>query len=129
MTASSVTVTTLVPTLIVSPAYLMGAIPLGTLIQSALAFQRVEGALAFCLSSYSKIAEWRAIMARLSQFEAAMQAVDTAGPAGAQGLMASITQLIVDPGKAFETKPGDSVAAEQGLITLETDKAAKATKE
>jgi putative ATP-binding cassette transporter len=44
--------------------------------QAGLAFQRVEGALAFCLSSYSKIAEWKAVVDRLAQFEAAMMAVD-----------------------------------------------------
>lgn len=65
-----------VPVLIVSPAYLTGAIPLGTLMQAALAFQRVEGAFAFCISAYSKLAEWKAIMDRLSQFEDAMVAVD-----------------------------------------------------
>lgn len=65
-----------VPILIVSPAYLIAAIPLGTLMQAALAFQRVEGAFAFCISAYSKLAEWKAIMDRLSQFEDAMVAVD-----------------------------------------------------
>ena len=64
------------PILIVTPAYMAGAIPLGILMQAGLAFQRVEGALAFCLSSYSKIAEWKAVVDRLAQFEAAMAAVD-----------------------------------------------------
>jgi putative ATP-binding cassette transporter len=65
-----------VPILIVSPAYLSAAIPLGTMVQAAFAFQRVEGAFAFCISAYSKLAEWKAIMDRLSQFEDAMKAVD-----------------------------------------------------
>ncbi len=69
-------VSTLVPTLIVSPAYLTGAIPLGSLIQSALAFQRVEAGFAFVVSAYAKLAEWKAIMDRLAQLEAAMAAVD-----------------------------------------------------
>jgi putative ATP-binding cassette transporter len=68
--------TTLVPILIVSPAYLSGAITLGTLMQSALAFQRVEAGFAFCIGAYSKIAEWKAIMDRLRQMELAMAAVD-----------------------------------------------------
>ena len=68
--------TTLVPILIVSPAYLSGAITLGTLMQSALAFQRVEAGFAFCIGAYSKIAEWKAIMDRLRQMERAMGAVD-----------------------------------------------------
>jgi putative ATP-binding cassette transporter len=74
-------VSTALPILVGTPAYLAGAIPLGVLMQGALAFQRVEGALAFCLSSYSKIAEWKAIMERLSQFEATMAAVDRPGAA------------------------------------------------
>ena len=65
-----------VPILLVSPAYLTGAIPLGSLVQAGLAFTRVEGAFAFCISAYSKIAEWKAMMDRLWQFEEAMAAVD-----------------------------------------------------
>jgi putative ATP-binding cassette transporter len=77
-------VSTVVPILVVSPAFLAGAIPLGTLIQSSHAFQRVEGAFAFCLSSYSRIAEWNAVMERLAQFEHAMAVVDRPGLAGAE---------------------------------------------
>ena len=80
-------VSTLVPTLIVSPAYLIGAIPLGTLIQSALAFQRVEAGFAFCISAYAKLAEWKAIMDRLYQMEGAMAAVD-AHRASSEGTIA-----------------------------------------
>ena len=69
-------VSTVVPILIVTPAFLSGAIPLGTLFQCSLAFQRVEGAFAFCISAYSKLAEWKAIMDRLTGFKAAMVAVD-----------------------------------------------------
>ncbi len=71
-------VSTLVPSLIVSPAYLTGVITLGTLVQSALAFSRVESGFAFCIQAYSKLAEWRAIMDRLAQMENAMVAVDAA---------------------------------------------------
>jgi putative ATP-binding cassette transporter len=76
-------VSTLVPTLIVSPAYLTGAIPLGTLVSAALAFQRVEAGFAFCIGAYAKLAEWKAIMDRLYQMEGAMAAVDTRIPSGA----------------------------------------------
>jgi putative ATP-binding cassette transporter len=67
---------TVVPALIVSPAYLSGVIPLGSLVQAALAFNKVEGAFAFCISSYGKIAEWKAMLDRLAQFEDAMKAID-----------------------------------------------------
>ncbi len=85
-------ISTALPILIGTPAYLAAAIPLGVLMQTALAFQRVEGALAFCLSSYSKIAEWKAIIDRLSQFEAAMTLVDRPGL----------------PGSAFTVRPSPS---------------------
>jgi putative ATP-binding cassette transporter len=75
---------TVVPVLINSPAYLAGAIPLGSLMQSAFAFQRVEGAFAFCLSAYSKLAEWKAYMDRLSQFEQAMVDVEAQRAHGAR---------------------------------------------
>src|SRR3954468_23657644 len=70
-------VSTVFPILVVSPAYLTGAITLGALVQAHLAFQRVEGAFAFCIGAYPKIAEWKAIVDRLAQFEAAMQVVDS----------------------------------------------------
>ena len=70
-------VSTVFPILVASPAYLTGAITLGALMQAHLAFQRVEGAFAFCIGAYPKIAEWKAIMDRLAQFEAAMAVVDT----------------------------------------------------
>jgi putative ATP-binding cassette transporter len=69
-------VSTVFPILVVSPAYLTGAIPLGALMQAHLTFQRVEGAFAFCIGAYPKIAEWKAIVDRLAQFEAAMGVVD-----------------------------------------------------
>jgi putative ATP-binding cassette transporter len=83
--------TTLVPTLIVSPAYLSGAITLGTLMQAALAFQRVEAGFAFCIGAYSKIAEWKAIMDRLKQMERAMIEVDAAQEAGRDGAISVTT--------------------------------------
>jgi vitamin B12/bleomycin/antimicrobial peptide transport system ATP-binding/permease protein len=75
-------VSTVFPVLVVTPAYLVGAIPLGVLMQAALAFQKVESAFAFCITSYAKIAEWRAVMNRVAQFEAAMGEVDRPGLQG-----------------------------------------------
>ncbi len=90
---------TVVPVLINSPAFLAGAIPLGTLMQSAFAFQRVEGAFAFCLSAYSKLAEWKAYMDRLWQFEQAMKKVATQRASGARTISVAVgdsRELIVD---------------------------------
>ncbi|BAT58375.1 inner membrane ABC transporter ATP-binding protein YddA [Variibacter gotjawalensis] len=77
-------ISTVFPILVVSPAYLSGAITLGTLVQAHLAFQRVEGAFAFCISSYAKLAEWKALTDRLAQYQEAMVHVDQSSlePAG-----------------------------------------------
>ena len=72
-------VSTVLPTLMVTPAYMIGAIPLGVLMQAAFAFQRVESALAFC-TSYAKIAEWKAYLDRVALFEEAMGRVDAPDP-------------------------------------------------
>ena len=85
-------VSTLVPTLIVSPAYLTGAIPLGTLVSAALAFQRVEAGLAYFISAYAKIAEWKAILDRLHQMENAMTAVDTQLASGKGDIAVAVGQ-------------------------------------
>jgi putative ATP-binding cassette transporter len=63
------------PVLVASPAYFMGFMSLGTLMQTASAFQRVEGAFAFFIGVYSKLAEWKALIDRLTQFEAALDAL------------------------------------------------------
>src|SRR5205085_5284199 len=72
-------VSTVLPTLLVTPAYMIGAIPLGILMQAAAAFQKVESALAFC-TSYAKIAEWKAYLDRVAMFDAAMRKVDQGDP-------------------------------------------------
>lgn len=64
------------PTLVVTPAYLVGAIPLGVLMQTASAFQRVESSFAFAINYYSKIAEWKAAMDRVWQLDTALKRVD-----------------------------------------------------
>ena len=115
------------PTLIVSPAYMIGAIPLGILVQAANAFQRVEGAFAFCIGAYSKLAEWKAIMDRLSQMETAMSKVDAhTNDAGTiavkvgQGEDFSATNIIarMPSGAEIARMPAQSFApGEHALIT------------
>jgi putative ATP-binding cassette transporter len=62
------------PYIMVSPAYFSGAVQLGGLMQTASAFNSVQNALSYFVSSYRNIAEWRAIIARLSGFEEAIAA-------------------------------------------------------
>ena len=60
------------PFLVVSPAYFSGAMQLGGLMQTGSAFGRVDSALSFFISSYTQLAEWKAVIDRLAGFEAGL---------------------------------------------------------
>jgi putative ATP-binding cassette transporter len=64
-----------VPYLVVAPFYFAGKVQLGIMTQTASAFARVEGALAFFIQIYSQIADYKAVVDRLTGFN---QAVDEA---------------------------------------------------
>jgi putative ATP-binding cassette transporter len=66
------------PFLVVSPLYFAGRMALGGMMQTASAFTSVQTALSFIITSYSTIAEWRAVVDRLSGFEEAMLAARAA---------------------------------------------------
>jgi vitamin B12/bleomycin/antimicrobial peptide transport system ATP-binding/permease protein len=67
-------VSVIFPFIVVSPAYFAGAMQLGGLMQTATAFDSVQKALSYFVSNYQNIAEWRAVIARLSGFEEAIAA-------------------------------------------------------
>lgn len=75
------------PIIVMSPAFFLSAIPLGSLMQGALAFQRVDFAFGFLMHFYAKIAEWKASMDRIVQLEAALAKTD--GPQG-------VAQIAID---------------------------------
>ncbi|HET9715525.1 MAG TPA: ABC transporter ATP-binding protein/permease [Pseudolabrys sp.] len=60
------------PYLVVSPAYFANAIQLGGLMQTANAFGRVQEALSVFINVYRQLAEWRAVVERLSGFDRAV---------------------------------------------------------
>ncbi|HEV7982843.1 MAG TPA: ABC transporter ATP-binding protein/permease [Xanthobacteraceae bacterium] len=62
------------PFLVVSPVYFAGRMALGGMMQTASAFSSVQTALSFFVTSYRTIAEWRAVVDRLSGFETAIVA-------------------------------------------------------
>jgi len=62
------------PYLMVSPAYFSGAMQLGGLMQTASAFNSVQTALSYFVSAYQSIAQYRAVVTRLSGFENAIVA-------------------------------------------------------
>jgi putative ATP-binding cassette transporter len=65
---------TIFPYVLASPAYFSGLMQLGGLMQTAAAFNSVQTALSYFVTVYQDLAEFRAIVARLSGFENAIAA-------------------------------------------------------
>ena len=59
---------TVFPILVAAPRYFSGAIQLGTLMQIASAFGRVQDALSWFVDSYASLADWKASMERVRVF-------------------------------------------------------------
>jgi putative ATP-binding cassette transporter len=62
------------PYLMVSPVYFSGAMQLGGLMQTGSAFNSVQTALSYFVTAYQSIAQYRAVVTRLSGFEDAINA-------------------------------------------------------
>jgi putative ATP-binding cassette transporter len=61
-------VSVILPLLVVLPSYFGKVFKLGGLMQALRAFGQIQDALSFLVSSYSRIAEWRAVVRRLITF-------------------------------------------------------------
>src|SRR5262249_46511233 len=68
-TAGYSQVSIIFPYVVVSPAYFAGKVQLGLLPTTANAFNSVQTALSFFITTYRQLAEWRAGIHRLSGFE------------------------------------------------------------
>ena len=64
------------PVLVCAPRYILGRITLGTLMQSAQAFQHMASALSWPVHSAGSIAEWRASVERVLGLLTALETVD-----------------------------------------------------
>ncbi len=67
------------PYLVVSPAYFSGAVQLGALTQTASAFGSVQESLSFFVTFYRSIAEWAAVVDRLTGFNRALNEAQQMG--------------------------------------------------
>jgi len=94
LTAGYAQVAVVFPFVVAAPRYFRGEIPLGGLVQTATAFAQVQDALSFIVSSYTDIAEWRAVVERLSGFERALQQADLESAPGR-----GIARADGDPGR------------------------------
>ncbi len=87
------------PFLVAAPRYFAKQIPLGGLIQISSAFDHVRGSLSFIIDSYTSIANWRAVIQRLSGFMEGVQAVEAMAGDGAEmsrGENLAVSHLNVD---------------------------------
>jgi putative ATP-binding cassette transporter len=87
------------PILAASPRYFSGAIALGGLMQTAQAFGQVQGALSWFIDAYPTLADWRATVKRLVDFESAALADGRAPHAGAA---VQTVERVPSLGKAIE---------------------------
>jgi putative ATP-binding cassette transporter len=110
------------PFVVAAPRYFRGEFALGGLMQTASAFGQVQDSLSYIISSYTDIAEWRAVVARLAGFnraldqvraEAAIQGIrHDETPAG--GLRLEDVTLDLPDGRplvediSFALRPGDT---------------------
>ena len=71
------------PYILVAPAFFADKIQLGGMMQTGSAFSSVQSAVSFFVANYRDLAEWRAVVARLDGFQAAIaNATALAGSAG-----------------------------------------------
>jgi vitamin B12/bleomycin/antimicrobial peptide transport system ATP-binding/permease protein len=83
LTAGYSQVAIIFPFIVVSPVYFFGSMTLGGLMQIASAFGQVQGALSFFVTAYTAIANWKAVLNRLTGFEASIawaQSLDRTAP-------------------------------------------------
>ena len=59
----------ILPYAILARPFFSGQIPLGTLMQTTGAFGQVQTSFSFFVSAYARLAEWKAVVDRLSEFE------------------------------------------------------------
>jgi vitamin B12/bleomycin/antimicrobial peptide transport system ATP-binding/permease protein len=106
------------PFIVASPAYFMGAMQLGGLLQTAGAFNSVETALSFFINVYRDLAEWRAVIARLDGFDRSIDVARASATAAdaAQGDAARPTT------KTGLTIEGMSVQLPTGAPLVTTEK-------
>ena len=108
----------LFPFLVAAPRYFSGAIQLGGLMQTASAFGHVQSALSWFIDAYTRLAQWRATVDRLTGFAHALAELEAARDAGfarapaAEGQALSLTDasLSLPDGRTLLTDADLAVA-------------------
>ena len=98
------------PYLMVSPAYFSGAMQLGGLMQTASAFNSVQTALSYFITTYQSIAQYQAVVQRLNGFEDAIEA----------GRAAALTPPVIE---VLPRDDSTSIAIDRLHVRLPNDRA------
>jgi vitamin B12/bleomycin/antimicrobial peptide transport system ATP-binding/permease protein len=118
LTASYGQAAVVFPYIMAAPRYFAKEIELGGLMQVASAFNEVQGALSYIVDRYTEIAEWRAVIERLTGFEARMAAVEARElhvPTEGEALAIADATVMLPTGRTLFTdfdlavKPGEAV--------------------
>ncbi len=127
LTAGYSQVAIIFPFLVVSPVYFFGSMTLGGLMQIASAFGQVQSALSFFVTAYTSLADWKAVLNRLSGFEASIdwaEGLDRTAPRvefvsdGARRLSADTLTVGLPNGKEIVRVEGLSIEpGERVLVT------------
>jgi len=110
------------PFIVAAPRFFSGAIQLGTMMQIASAFSRVQDSLSWFINNYDGLAAWRATTDRLTHFDAAIQAASRTTPlrhersaTDSAGMQAHDLSLDLPTGSRLlantqlQVQPGDSI--------------------
>ncbi|MFN4362011.1 MAG: ABC transporter ATP-binding protein/permease [Hylemonella sp.] len=118
-TASFSQASTVFPFIVAAPRFFSGAIQLGTVMQIASAFNRVQDSLSWFIDNYDSLAAWRATTDRLTHFEDAIRKAQQSPPLqheiASAGLQASDLNLDLPTGgrllahTALQVHAGDSI--------------------
>lgn len=124
------------PIIVVSPAYFAGHIQLGALTQTAGAFNSVQTALSFFVDTYVRIAEWRAVIERLSGFEtaianghavAAREPSIAVTPAAANDIRLDGLEVALPSGKSVVAADGIAIAPREDVLVTGPSGSGKST--
>jgi putative ATP-binding cassette transporter len=110
LTAGYEQIAVIFPFIVAAPRFFSGEIPLGGLTQTAGAFGRVQDALSWFISRYPDLAQWHAIVERLTTFH---RAVVAARAAFGTGL------TVADPGDRSVQLRGATVELPNGAKLLQ----------
>ena len=110
------------PSLVAAPRYFSGDLTLGGLIQTIGAFSAVQASLSIFIDSYKVIAEWCAVVERLSGFEQALERVriQAATGDGVRRVDGDATDLTVE-GVDLDLPDGQPLIANVNLSILRGD--------